>query len=197
MIIVSADELKKVSAAVHSTYEQSRKAISMAINHGVRKARTAVWNAIRPKYAIKQGDVYNAIMQQFSSSDTLTGLTIITAPHLKQLLFSPKPTPNFISKVAEPGKKAKKVNLHRGKQVSVEIKKGSRADIRGGFYAQMPSGHQNVFVRLGKERIPIKSMMTIGVTEMASSQKAQIMEEAKQETLFELQRQMNRFLKNP
>lgn len=203
MIIISADQLKEeVQRAAKIIPKHADKAVSMAINEGVRKGKTAIWRAVKPVYNISQGDVYKRIRTYFSKPDRLVGTINISSEHLKMLLFSPKPTPTFKQAADDAAKqgKPKTVNLHRGKQVSVEIVKGKRTDIKGGFYAQMPkSGHRNIFVRRGKLRLPIHSMTTIGVAEMVQSQNVlpKITEEMKQVTVTELNRQINRFLKTP
>lgn len=43
--------------------------------------------------------------------------------------------------------------------VSVEVNRGKRTLIRGAFIATMRSGHEGVFRRLGKSRLPIKELL--------------------------------------
>lgn len=45
------------------------------------------------------------------------------------------------------------------KGVSVEVNRGKRTLLRGAFIATMRSGHEGVFRRLGKSRLPIKEML--------------------------------------
>jgi hypothetical protein len=52
--------------------------------------------------------------------------------------------------------------------VSVEINRGQRSLIRGGFVATMPSGHKGVFVRPGRQRLPIDEQFASRVVDAIS-----------------------------
>jgi hypothetical protein len=52
--------------------------------------------------------------------------------------------------------------------VSVEINRGKRSLIQGGFVATMPTGHTGVFVRQGRARLPINEQFASRVTDAIS-----------------------------
>jgi hypothetical protein len=50
--------------------------------------------------------------------------------------------------------------------VSVEVNRGRRTLIKGGFLATMKSGHKGVFIRDGKKRLPISEEYTGRISEL-------------------------------
>jgi len=50
--------------------------------------------------------------------------------------------------------------------VRIQVEKGKRTLIRSSFLAVMKSGHQGVFSRVAKKRLPIRELVTISVSEM-------------------------------
>lgn len=123
-------------------------AASAALNRTIRSARTEISREIRTVYNIKAADVSNAIAIKQATKTDLTATLYVKGKSLALKLFSPRQT---------------------GTGVSIEIKRGNRKTLRSTFLAIMPSGHQGVFERKTKKRLPIKELFTIGLPQMFSS----------------------------
>lgn len=117
-----------------------RRALGKAGSTALRDMRSEASKRIRERKRIKVSYIQDAL--------TLlkpTGLD--TAKMEWALVVSAKPVPL----VAYPHRQTKK-------GVSVEVNRGKRTLVKGSFKASMKSGHQGVFKRTGKARLPIKEL---------------------------------------
>lgn len=121
-----------------------------ALNRTAIQARTKSIKELKKDYAIKSKHGKNAIDFQKASDFNLT--TILTAKG--------KPLP--ISRFSISQKKSGTL---------VQINKGKRKTIKHSFVATMKSGHQGVYKRVGKSRLPIKELFTLSLAEMFGKRK--------------------------
>lgn len=103
-----------------------RLGIARAINHTIKKGKTASSKAIRRVYAAQAKYVNRALSLRKSTRVTLTGEIIAASKPLPLMAFRP---------------------YQRKAGVSVTIKRGRRKLVPGAFIQTMPSGHRGVFAR--------------------------------------------------
>lgn len=196
MIIVKPVDFREAQERLAAIPEAGRKAVSISINFGLKKSKTEVSRELRQFYAIKQKDIYRAIPDQaiqWSTTATLRGLMLCESPRLLAILFNPRPAPTF----DENPDTGQKINLRRGKRISVEIRKGTRVTLaRNAFYARGKGGFPNIFQRVGTARYPIRGIVTISIARMLSSQKVmpRVSQKVRGMVAKELARQVDRFL---
>ncbi len=196
MIILKPLDFQAAQDRLRAIPDVGKKAVSLSINFGLKKSKTEVSRELRQFYAIKQKDIYKAIPDsaiQWSTTATLRGLMLCESPRLPAVMFTPRPAPST-SGNADTGQK---INLRRGKRISVEIRKGVRVDLASNaFYARGKGGAPNIFQRVGSARYPIRAIVTLSIARMLSSQKVMPRVSAKVRGMVttELARQVNRFL---
>lgn len=125
--------------------EATRRAAQMAGSSAIRAMRAEGSRRIRERKAMKVGHIGKA-------------LTIVYPTSKEQLIWKVRASGNIVPVAAFPHRQTK-----RG--VSVEINKGSRSFIRSAFVATLKSGHEGVFRRTGKARLPIKEAFTTRVAD--------------------------------
>lgn len=126
-----------------------QRAIIRALDKTAKQGKTAAQKAIRDEYNIKLRDLSSKIKTDFHPS-SLKAVITATDRSIPLIQFSPRQTK---------------------KGISLRIKKGSSKTIKRTFIASMKSGHRGVFTRIGKKRLPIKQLYTIGAAEMFGSKK--------------------------
>lgn len=159
--------------------DQGRKAMSLAINAGIRKGRTIAGREIRAKYVIAQGRIYSEMRQQFSSPGTLYGALEAQGPGIpiKDFKVSPKgPQPR------------------RRPVITVEIVRGAARPFPGAFVVGAFGMH--VFTRKGRSRFPIEKKISTSVPQMMLGERSgpiitqQINDTYKKEAARQLARMM-------
>lgn len=116
------------------TSAEIRQATSRAVNHTIKKARTAASRESRTIYKIKASDLKAQMKLKSSSPQTLTAA--LSANRRPLPVFKFRPSPRVVS---SPRPK-------RGVSVNVM---GRRKNIQQGFIARMKSGHIGVFAKGG------------------------------------------------
>jgi hypothetical protein len=125
------------------------RAAAMAGRDALRTLRTESSRRIRERKAFKLSAVNRALSLSFpSSSSDLADLEW-------RMDVSGKPMP--LSSLSP---------RQTSKGVSVSINAGKRVLIRSAFEAKMPSGHEGVFMRAGKGRLPIRELFTSRITDV-------------------------------
>ncbi len=126
-----------------------QKAIIRALDRTAKQGKVAAQKIIREEYNIKLHDISSKIKTDIHPSKLEA---VITATDRSIPLIE------FAARQIKTG-------------VSFQVKRGSRKTIKSAFIASMKSGHRGVFTRIGKKRLPIKQLYTIGVAEMFGSKK--------------------------
>lgn len=200
MIVIRPIDFEEAQKRLENIPGAGAKAVSLSINFGLKKSKTEISRELRQFYAIKQKDIYQAIPDNailWSNPATLKGKMDCVSSRLPAILFNPKPSPTF-GESTSAGGKVKQVNLRRGRQISVEIRKGQRVNVSPrAFYAKGRGGRGQIFVRQGAARFPIRAVVTLSVSLMLASHKVMPKVSNKVRGLVntELMRQVDRFLK--
>lgn len=125
------------------------RAASKAGNDALRAMRTAAGRSVRQRKKIKAGVVSKAFKLNYASPRS----------SLESMEWSMDVTGAPMPLIAFPHSQTR-----RG--VSVMVNAGSRKLVKGAFIATMKSGHEGVFVRTGKARLPIKELFSTRVTDV-------------------------------
>lgn len=129
--------------------ERLRRAIARALAKTVSQGKTAATKAIREEYNIKQRDLASKIRTEIDPSRLQAAITV-SGRNIPLLQFGARQTK---------------------KGVTLQIKKGSRKVLRSSFISTMRSGHQGVFSRTTRKRLPIKELYSLGAAQMFGSRK--------------------------
>jgi len=127
----------------------SKRAIPMALNKTAAKARTEAHRAIREEYNITQKDV----------TKRLRVLKAGRRRHYAVLEPRPGGRPYNVRRFT----RAKRLDPRRKRQLTFQIRRGKRVQIHGAFIGNKG---RTVFRRIGKKRLPVEPVYTIGVTQM-------------------------------
>jgi hypothetical protein len=139
-------DLEKVPAAVGRAL---RKAGATAL----RDMRGTASKRIRARKALKAGTVSKAIQLQSPKGNLLEGQWVFRMTGLVVPLIA---YPHRLRTQRVTGADGK---VRKRKVLEVEVNKGVRSLVPGAFVATMKSGHEGIFKRLGKERLPIKELL--------------------------------------
>ena len=137
------------------------KAIIRAANKLLLKGRTATTKRVREVYNIKASDLKTRTLMYRASRSQPDAYLVFRGKGMRLYLFSPK------TKQVKSGKRTYK-------QVSVEIRKGRRKIVKGGFIGAKRVG--NVWKRLGKTRYDIVPLFTLSSAQMVEQVGADIWE---------------------
>jgi hypothetical protein len=143
MLVINADELKKLTRALAHIKNGVPRVVVPAIKRALSSGKTVISREIRKEYLIKAMDIPMKIDQPNYS--TMGGSIVIRSGMLP------------LGKFKVTG------GLGGRKLLHAQVKKGGGGDIRRGF---MLGG--SPFARRGASRLPIKKLMTIGAPIMAS-----------------------------
>lgn len=193
MIEINAKQLENAIKAMGKFADQLPKAMSIAINRGIRAGRTEMSKQVRAKFRIKQGDLYSALQMDFAGGgDSPAGrLGAVHAGMLPTWDFHV--APRSITNPSMSGRTRRKRG-GRGRAVTTAVRVGGGGVVPVAFVAQMKSGHLGVFYRQGPSRLPIAEMHSISAPFMISPEDVRDPIERKIQETFdkELERQVAR-----
>lgn len=129
-------EGQKIDSAVKAAVRKSG-------HEALRGMRTASIRAIRERKRMKYGKLLKHLPLIFPRG----------SGDLKSLAWTMRVNGEFMPVSAFPNRQTKK-------GVTVEINKGARTLIKGAFRATMSNGHEGIFRRQGKKRLPISEAFT-------------------------------------
>jgi hypothetical protein len=118
-----------------------RRALRKAGATALRDMRSEASKRIRARKRIKVSYITRALTLQRAKGSDIASMSWA-------LDVSGEPVPL----VAYPHRQTKK-------GVSVEVNRGKRTLVKGAFLSTMRSGHEGIFVRKGRARLPIKEML--------------------------------------
>lgn len=122
-----------IRAQVELDSKELRTATRDSLNRAADRTKTRASSLLRETYEIKKKDLDKAFHVRRATRDTL--VAIVGARGYPLPVYDFKPRPGDV------------VRPQPGLGVSVSVKKGSRAVLKGSFVARMKSGHIGVFVR--------------------------------------------------
>jgi hypothetical protein len=148
---IDATQMRKLERAVRDIKDGVPKAVSPAINRALDKGRTTVRREIRKVYLIKQKDI--PIQIKRANRATLSGEIQIRDGMLPLGKFQVRP----------PG-----VQTGKNRRILfARVKKGGGGSLPGAFNVAA-GDYTGPFVRTGKNRLPIRRLLTISAPIMAS-----------------------------
>lgn len=119
------------------------RAMARALNRGISAARTVMVREVARDMGLKAGDVRGQMRLVEATSGRLEAKLSSSRKRLGLIKFGAKgPVPS----------------RGKGRGVTYRIGQGGRRRIPDAFITTMPGGHEGVFVRLGKARLPIKEL---------------------------------------
>lgn len=155
--------------------DMQAKVLQPAINKVADKARAEIARAIPAEYAVKASEVRNAIELRRAHSGKLQAVITIfgstsrrgRSMNLIHFLAAYQAAGNAIKTRGSKAKKGELAGLQG--QLGFLIKKaGGLKKIEGAFVGNKG---RTVFMRTGKERLPIKPLQVIGFSQMFSSKR--------------------------
>lgn len=118
------------------------KAIAGAINDTTKDEKVVISRKIRDRVNIKKRDIDPYITTKKATPSNLTGLIILSETKRIPLIY-------FKARFARKSR--------RGVSYQIAVD-GGRKTLPHAFIAQMKSGHEGVFQRVGKKRLPIEEL---------------------------------------
>lgn len=144
-ISVQSDLRQAVARLESDVGAQLGAAAARALNRSAVTTRAEAARKIRERYNLKVGTAKAQMRIDRASRNRLTAQVIVSG--------RPIPLFEFSARAGAAG-------------VSVEILRGKRRTLKGRFLARMKSGHQGVYERKGKPRLPIRELFTVGLPAM-------------------------------
>jgi hypothetical protein len=195
MITVRVEGLEQVQRKLDGMRRDMRaKVLQPAINKVAEKARAEINRAIPEEFNVKASEVRNAIDLRRARSGSLEAVLTIFGSKTKRgrslnlihFLAAVQAAGRAIKVRGAKGKKSELAALQ--KQLGFLIKKGGGLKkIQGAFVGNKG---RTIFIREGRERLPIKPLQVIGFSQMFNSKRInqRVMDKVRQELPVEVDR---------
>jgi hypothetical protein len=195
MITVRVEGLEQVQRKLDGMRRDMRaKVLQPAINKVAEKARAEINRAIPEEFNVKASEVRNAIDLRRARSGSLEAVLTIFGSKTKRgrslnlihFLAAVQAAGRAIKVRGAKGKKSELAALQ--KQLGFLIKKGGGLKkIQGAFVGNKG---RTIFIREGRERLPIKPLQVIGFSQMFNSKRInqRVMDKIRQELPVEVDR---------
>lgn len=176
MIKVDVRGIKEVQAKLAGiSRDLHAKVLGPAINKVAAKAVAEINRAIPQEYAVKAGDVRNAVTLRKAHAGNLEAVISVFGSARKKgrslnmihFLAAVQAAGRAVKTRGTKGNKAQLAALQ--KQLGFLIKKGGGLKTIDGAF--LGNKGRTVFQRVGKERLPIKPVQVIGFSQMFASRK--------------------------
>lgn len=196
--VTGIDAIQKKLAAVRRDLQP--RVIGPALNKVADKARAEITRAITSEYAVKAGDVRNAIeLRRAQASRIEAVISVFGSPTKRGRSMN---LVRFLAAVQAAGRAVKTRGTKANKsqlaaleqQLGFLIKKGAGLKkIEGAF---IDNKGRTVFMRTGDARLPIKPLQVIGYSQMFNSKKIsrRVMAKIDAELPIEIDRAIKRLL---
>lgn len=154
-----ANDIKAALKEFRSLGEKAiQRASARALNRVGTSVRAEASRRVRETLNLKAADAKEPI------GIARTKGSIAAKKQRVEITISQKGVPLF-----KYGARDKQVKTVRGPRFGVTVKvlkQGKRKLVRGGFIAGMRSGHTGIFVRKGKDRLPIKGLFSMSARDV-------------------------------
>ena len=171
------------------------KVVTAALNKVASKAQAEINRAIRDEYVVKADEVRNAMVVHKASRESLTASIDIFGSKSRRgrsanmIYFVAAMQAGGMAFKTRGATGVKRSDLKSiGKQLGFRVKRGSGLkQIHGAFIANKG---RTVFIREGRNRLPIKPVQVIGFSQMFSSKKIskRVMDKIDKDLIEEIQR---------
>lgn len=156
MIAVKGYQIAKAEAMLASIKGGANRALANALNRAALGARTDAVQQVTKAYMIKANSVRDTIKVKHASVNSLIARIESKSKVMPLIKFKVVPNSHFSG-----GK--------RPAILRAEIKRGETKLWHGAFIINKRSGGVGVFVRKGKDRLPIKEKFSLSVPQMLGS----------------------------
>lgn len=160
LIEVNAYQVEKAAAMLANLPNGAKRALAIALNRAITGVRTDAVKQITETYTIKSTIVRDSIAIKKASINNLAAIIKADGAVIPITKF--------------------KINIGRasinGKSrpiLRATVKHGDTKILKHGFTANMGSGHNGVFLRTGKERLPIKQVFSLSIPQMLGNKDVQ------------------------
>lgn len=150
----------------------SNKAMARALNTTIEQGRTQMARVISQEFRVRVGDAKRRLYVEKARSKGVLKLTaVLSATRSEGLYGTDERGMNLIHFVS--GGIPKRTKGGKMRQLGLQIKRGGgRKIIPGAFVAtNKKTGGTAVFIREGKDRMPIKTLTTIGIPQMFNTRR--------------------------
>lgn len=165
-------ELGDIKQSLRQVEKSMPKAFYSALNRVSQGLRTEAARKTRETYDIRAGDVRNTIT--FSKSGSLDFIMKSRGPNIPLIRFKTKPS---------------KVPVRPPKVLKASVKRSGGKPIPGAFVARMKTGHVGVYIRSGKERLPVGQLYGPAVPVMMSS--PEVSEHLQEQAAIRMQKRLD------
>lgn len=147
------EEIKKDLA----TYEKKApQLLARVLNRTITNVKKNLTDSVRKNYLVKASDINKTLTIKKASAGNPHAQ--IKSIGQRILLYKFRVTPK-VPKPQNPPKSYK----------AKVLKQSSLKSVKGGFVAQMKSGHLGIFKRLGSKKLPVKELVGPSVPQMISN----------------------------
>ena len=151
-INIDTKQMERMAKQVAHIKDGVPRVMAAAMNRALSKGKTVVKREIRKVYLIKARDIPITVVR--ATFTRMNGQIMIQSGMLPLSDFPH--VPRSVTKRT------------RGKPIKATVKVGRGGTLRTGFLTQFKSGHIGIFRRVGKERLPIGELRSIGAPIMAA-----------------------------
>lgn len=162
MATVTVEGIRLVAEEFEGYPRRAQAAIVRALNRGMTAGRTAMGRSIAADTGLKLSDVNKALRMRPATRSTPAARLAAGFVRLPLIKFG-----------------AKRLGMRsRVGGVVYNVKRGVQARVPSAFIARMRSGHEGVFLRKGRARLPIKQLFGPSLGQVFAKYRAPSLERA-------------------
>lgn len=150
---IKTPDIRAVESALGKYSKSAPKVITRVVNRTLANIKKNLSTHARARYIVKNKDIKETLQEKKASKTTLNGFIKSTGIRLKLIKFKVRPS------------KPKPKKPPKAYKASV-LKSHMPSPVKGGFVAQMKSGHIGLFKRNDKGRLPITEKVGPSVPQM-------------------------------
>lgn len=155
-IILKAPKLEEIKKELGALEKKAPKILARVLNRTLTNVQKNVVKSVRDKYIIKASDIKQTLKTTKASTSKLNAQ--VKSEGMRVLLYKFRVSP----KNPRPSKAPRTYKAR-------VLKKSALKPVRGGFVAQMKSGHLGIFERTGTKRTPIKELVGPSIPQMVGN----------------------------
>lgn len=155
------DMLKVIEDALGSMKSESRKVLKNAVNATAKEAKAKLAEKAQETYVVKKTRFTKAMKTKNATTANPTATIKITGAQMELKDFKVSPASYTNGK--------RRPSVYKAKVLLSSSLKGLQAGTKA-FLAKFSSGHVSIAQREGKDRLPIKKLMSNSIPKMVGSQ---------------------------
>lgn len=150
---IKTPDIRAVETALGKHSKSAPKVITRVINRTLANIKKNLSIHARSRYIVKTKDIKATLKEQKANKSALNGFIKSSGIRLKLIKFKVRPS------------KPKPKNPPSAYKASV-LKSKSPSPVKGGFVAQMKSGHMGLFKRNDEKQLPINEKVGPSIPQM-------------------------------